>query len=127
MDRLGDEDRIRQRIGEQFGVQLAKKKLVVGMKAGGSERHHEFDGVSPDGQFVIEIKTNELKSTPDKPKGRYNSAIKPALFLDLYMLSRVNAKTKLLVLTDRPLFNLCCRDMDGLLAADTQVVYCSAG
>jgi hypothetical protein len=78
------------------------------------------------GQVVIEVKTNQLNSTPHKPKGRYDSAIKPALALDLYMLTRINAKTKLLVLTDRPLFDLCSRDMDGLLAPDTRIVHCSA-
>jgi hypothetical protein len=126
MDRLGDEDRVRQRIGQRFGVQLTKRELVVGIKADGREKRHQFDGVTSDGQFVIEVKTNELNATPKKPKGRYESAIKQALFLDLYMLSRINAKTKLLVLTDRPLFDLCSRDTDGLLASDTEVGHCSA-
>jgi hypothetical protein len=127
MDRLGVEDTVRQRIGKQFGIQLAKRELAVGKRSDGTERRHEFDGVSPDSQFVIEVKTNQLKPTPTNPRGRYDSAIKQALMLDLYMLSRANAKTKLLVLTDRPLFDLCSRDVDGLLGPDTQVVYCSAG
>lgn len=126
MDRLSEEDRVRRRIGEQFGVHLAKRQLSVGIKADGRQRLHEFDGVSPDSQFVIEVKTNELKATPGKPRGRYDSAIKHALVLDLYMLSRATANTKLLVLTDRPLFDVCSRDMDGLLAPDTQIVHCSA-
>jgi hypothetical protein len=75
---------------------------------------------------VIEVKTNQLNPTPGKPKGRYDSAIKQALVLDLYMLTRINARTKLLVLTDHPLFDLCSRDMDGLLAPDTRIVHCSA-
>jgi hypothetical protein len=125
MDRVGDEDKVRQRIGDQYGLKLTKRKLVVGRTAAGVERHHEFDGVAPDGQVVIEVKTNELKATPEKPKGRYDSAIKQALALDLYMLSRIHAKTKLLVLTDRPLFDLCIRDMDGLLDPDTRIVHCS--
>lgn len=83
-------------------------------------------GVSPDNQFVVEVKTNELGAKPGQPKGRYPNAIKQALGLDLYLLSRINAETKLLVLTDRPLYDLCSRDMDGLLAPDTQIVYCSA-
>lgn len=97
MERLSNEDRARRRIGEQLGIQLAKQKLVVGIKADGVQRLHEFDGVSPDGQVVIEVKTNELRATPGKPRGRYDSAIKQALALDLYVLSRVGAKTKLLV------------------------------
>jgi hypothetical protein len=64
MDRLSEEDRVRRRIGEQFGVHLAKRQLSVGIKADGSQRPHEFDGVSPDSQVVIEVKINELKATP---------------------------------------------------------------
>jgi hypothetical protein len=125
MDRLGREEKVRERIGMQLGIQLAKRDLVVGTTAGGAEKRHEFDGVSPDGQVVIEVKTNELKVVPGKPRGRYGSAIKHALVLDLYMLSRINAKTKLLVLTDRPLYDLFSRDMDGLLAPDTRIEHCS--
>ncbi len=123
MDRLSDEGRARRRIAEQLGVKLAKRKLVVGISADGVQRQHEFDGVSPDGQVVIEVKTNELRANPGRPSGRYDSAIKQALALDLYMLSRANAETKLLVLTDRPLFDICGRDMDGLLAPDTRIVH----
>jgi hypothetical protein len=126
MERLSHEDRARRRIGKQFGIQLVKRKLAVGIMADGVQRLHEFDGVSPDGKVAIEVKTNELRATPGKPRGRYDSAIKQALALDLYVLSRVSARTKLLVLTDRPLFDVCSRDMDGLLAPDTQIVYCSA-
>ena len=124
IDRLSVEGRVRVLIGERYGVELVKRTLVVGTRADGSERHHEFDGVSADRQVVIEVKTNKL-DTSVRPRGRYDSAIKQALTLDLYMLTRVNAKIKLLVLTDRPLFDLCIRDMDGLLSPDTQIVYCS--
>jgi hypothetical protein len=124
IDRSGLEGKARLLIGEQYGVELRKRRLAVGTKADGSERFHEFDGVSPDCQIVIEIKTNKL-DTSIRARGRYDSAIKQALTLDLYMLTRIRAKTKLLVLTDRPLFDLCSLDMDGVLARDTQIVYCS--
>jgi hypothetical protein len=118
VNRLNEEDRVRRRIGEQFGVYLTKRKLSVGIKADGRPRLHESDGVSPDSQVVIEVKTNELSAAPGNPRGRYDSAIKQSLVLDLYMLSRATANTKLLALTDRPLFDVCSRDMDGLLAPD---------
>jgi hypothetical protein len=124
MDRFGIEHAVRLRMADRLGVPLEKRKLVVGVRADRSQRHHEFDGVSQDGQTVIEIKTNKLNSTPGKPKGRYDSAIKPALTLDLYMLSRIRAGTKLLVLTDRPLFEVCSPDMDGLLTHDSRIVHC---
>lgn len=108
----------------RFGVALPRRQLVVGVAADGRERLHEFDGVSPDAEIIIEIKTNELKATDDKRHGRYFSAIKWALVGDLYMLARVKARTKLLVLTDRPLFDLCVRDMDGILPEDTMIEHC---
>lgn len=126
MDRLKIEDQIRTLIGRRFGVELQKRKLVIGKRADESDRFHEFDGVSRDGQLVIEIKTNELRVSEAKPRGRYDSAIKQALILDLYMLSRLSAKKKLLVLTDRQLFDLCSRDMDGMLAPDTEIFHCTA-
>ncbi len=124
IDRLGCESTVRQRIAERFDVPLEKRTLIVGTKANGAERLHEFDGVSVDCQFVIEVKTNKL-DTSVRPRGRYDSAIKQVLITDLYFLGRITAKTKLLVLTDRPLFDLFSQDMDGLLPADIQVVYCS--
>jgi hypothetical protein len=120
------ESTVRELMERQLGVRLAKRRLVVGVASDGRERHHEFDGVSPDCQIIIEIKSNELKAKPGAAKGRYDSAIKQALVLDLYMLSRVLAKTKMLVLSDRALFDVCSQDMDGLLAADTKIVYCCA-
>jgi hypothetical protein len=116
--------RVRSALEQRLGTALEKRRLVVGVASDGRQRLHEFDGVSPDSKTVVEIKTNELKATQEKPDGRYFSAIKWALIGDLYMLSRVQADTKLLVLTDRPLFEICARDMDGLLPPNTDIVFC---
>jgi len=105
----------------KLNSKLPETRLAIGIASDGQERFHNFDGVSPDHQTVIAIKSNELKAND-----RYNSAIKPALVYDLYMLSRISAKTKRLVLTDQALFKQCSRDMDGKLASDTTIVYCCA-
>jgi hypothetical protein len=105
----------------KLNVKLPGTGLVVGVASDGQERYHKFDGVSPDHQTVIAIKSNELKAND-----RYDSSIKQALVYDLYMLSRISAKTKMLVLTDHALFERCSRDMDGKLASDTTIMYCCA-
>jgi hypothetical protein len=124
MSRFILEGRVRAFLEQKFRTPLPSKKLVVGIASDGRHRFHEFDGASPDGRLVIEIKTNQLKSTPDNPHGRYFSAIKWALVGDLYMLERVEAKQKLLVLTDRPLFEIFSKDMDGMLPSNTHVERC---
>ena len=105
----------------KLNVKLPETRLVVGIGSDGRERYHKFDGVSPDNQIVIAIKSNELKAND-----RYDSAIKQALTYDLYMMGRVSAKTKILVLTDQALFERRRQDMDGKLAADTEITYCCA-
>ena len=74
---------------------------------------------------MIEVRTNELKPTLKQPRSRHDRAIMLALVLDLYYLSRIAARTKLMVLTDRPRVDLCSQDMDSLLFPDAQIVHCS--
>jgi hypothetical protein len=97
-------------------IRLPETRLVVGIASNGEERYHKFDGVSPDRQTVIAIKSNELRANV-----RYGSAIKQALVYDLYMLGRISAKTKMLVLTDHALFKRCSHDMDGKVATDRPI------
>ena len=120
--RFETEEFVRRSLGRDLQTTLSKKKLQVGVSSTGQSRFHEFDCVSPDGQIVAEIKTNGLRATPQKPDGRYFSAIKWSLIGDLYMLSRVSAKRKHLVLTDEPLFKICSQDMDGMLPENTQIL-----
>jgi len=117
---------VRKLVEAQLGTPLSKRKALVGHKSNGEELYCEFDGVSPDGQVIIEIKSNELVATDDKPLGRYKSAIKQALITDIYRLSRATATAKFLVLTDRALFDAFTRDMDGFLPEALTILYCCA-
>ena len=123
MTPLEKEESIRKILEEEFHTPLFKTRLAIGTKFNGEVKYHEFDGVSADQKIVVEIKTNELKVTPEKPNGRYFSAIKWALLGDIYMLSRVNASSKYLVLTDQSLFNICLTDLDGILPENTQIIF----
>jgi hypothetical protein len=122
-DRAAIEQRVRELLQEEYHAPLPKKRLAVGTKSNGEKRYHEFDGVSPDQKIVFEVKSNQVAATKDRPAGRYFSAIKWALLSDVYLLSRIPAQTRLLVLTDKTLFDICREDMDGLLPENTQVIY----
>ena len=111
--------KVRELMEQKLNVKLPETRLVIGVGTDGRERYHKFDGVSADRQTVIAIKSNELKAN-----NRYDSAIKQALVYDLYMLSRISAKTKMLIITDQALFERCRTDMDGKLALDTTIEYC---
>ena len=123
MTRLEKEKAIREILSKEFNSTLIKQRLPVGIKSNGETKYHEFDCVSVDQSIVAEVKTNELKATPEKPNGRYFSAIKWALLGDIYMLNRIDASSKYLVLTDKPLFDLCSNDLDGILPINTQVIF----
>ena len=120
--RLHIEKTVRRRLEHEFNVPLSKMRLSVGVKANGETKYDEFDCVSPDKEIVAEIKTNQLKASTSNPNGRYFSAIKWALLGDVYMLGRIRAARKYLVLNDEPLFNLCQQDMDGLLPKNTAIL-----
>jgi len=122
-DRAAIEQKVRELLQEEYHAPLLKKRLAVGTKSNGEKRYHEFDGVSPDQKIVFEVKSNQVTATKAKPAGRYFSAIKWALLGDVYLLSRTPAQTRLLVLTDKTLFDICREDMDGLLPENTQIIY----
>ena len=122
-DRAAIEQKVREILQEEYQSPLPKKRLAVGTKSNGERRYHEFDGVSPDQNVVFEVKSNQVTATKAKPAGRYFSAIKWALLGDVYLLSRISAQTRLLVLTDKTLFDICREDMDGLLPENTQIIY----
>lgn len=117
------EQRVREILQEEYHALLPKKRLSVGIKSNGERRYHEFDGVSPDQKIVFEVKSNQVIATKAKPAGRYFSAIKWALLGDVYLMSRIPAQIRLLVLTDKTLFDICREDMDGLLPENTQIIY----
>lgn len=126
-DRAAIERKVREMLQKEYAAPLPKKRLPIGTKANGEKRYHEFDGVSPDQKIVFEVESSQVTATKAKPTGRYFSAIKWALLGDVYLLSRIQAQTRLLVLTDRTLFDICRDDMDGLLPENTQVIYRDPG
>jgi hypothetical protein len=117
------ESKVRILLEAEYNTSLPKMRLVIGKRSNGEDCYHEFDGVSSDRSIVFEVKSNQVKPSEKYPNGRYFSAIKWVLVGDVYFLSRIHAKTKLLVLTDRNLFEIFSKDMDGVLPENISVIY----
>ncbi|HEX8889523.1 MAG TPA: hypothetical protein VF779_10120 [Pyrinomonadaceae bacterium] len=117
------ERKVRKLLEIEYSTSLPETRLVIGRKSNGEDCYHKFDGVSPDKEMVFEVKSNQVKPSEKYPAGRYFSSIKWVLVGDVYYLSRIRAKTKLLVLTDKNLYEIFCRDMDGILPEDITIIY----
>jgi hypothetical protein len=99
------ENYVRRKLKTEFGMSFEKKVLRVGSKKDNSAAMHEFDAVSPDGSIVVAIKTTTWGKNPGaKPN---------ALYVDLYFLSRIKAKKKFLILTNRDTYKGFLKISDG--------------
>jgi len=87
------EQLIRDFLAEVFGASLGKRRLVIGYDSKNKPQIHEFDFVSDDMNIVGEIKSGR------KSRGNYHGALTDILFL-----TKVKAKKKLLVLTNKELY-----------------------
>lgn len=98
---------VRKKLSEEFGSPFISRQ--VQLITGGS---HEFDAVSEDGQIIAAIKTAGGKTATGKnPSGKINAAL-----AELYFLSLVSAKRRLLILTTPPFYEILNNKLKGSLA-----------
>jgi len=99
---------VRSALRAEFGVEFRSR--VVTLLTGGS---HEFDAVSDDGQVVAAIKSASGKTSGGKnPSGKIKDAE-----AELYYLTLVNARTRILVLTNQEFYGILQARLRGRLAA----------
>lgn len=99
---------------------FSKKFLQVGTKQDGSPALHEFDAVSNDENIVAAIKSHSGKTSGGKrPAGKIGM-----VYQELYFLSLVNAKRKLLILTDKDFHRDFVKESDGKIARDIETILC---
>ena len=98
----------RQKLEEMFGLSLPKRKLVVGYDSKNFPKIHEFDLVSDDGQIV-----GEITST----KRAHDRTLRNCIFL-----SKIKAKKKILVLTDKNFYQSFRSKYEGILPSDVEVL-----
>lgn len=102
---------IRNFLGRMFGVPLKKRKLVIGYDSKNKPQIHEFDLVSDDMSIVGEIKSG-IKS-----RGNYLGALSDCLFL-----TRVKAKKKLLVLTNKEFYGYFKVNSEGVIPNNIEIM-----
>ena len=104
--RLEKEEIIRQRISQELGIPLEKRKV----KLEGIEETWEADFVSKDGTIVGEIKTADFK-------GKAGTAIPRNLCCPYLLLKfTAGAKKRLLIFTEESLFVHVMKSKFGKLA-----------
>jgi len=102
------------------GHTFTEKKLPLRRKRDGTYAVHEFDAVSEDSSIVASIKSHSwLTSGGNVPSGKIGE-----IYQSLYFLSLVDAKTKLLILTDRGTYEGFLRVSDGKVAEDIEIKLC---
>ena len=101
------EETVRKSLSKKLGKDIVKRKLPIPC---GSE--HEFDGVSPEGDILIEIKASTV---PTKGELRHTQLAEMCEAC-LLLMSIGSAKRRILALSDVGFHNLFIRTMQAKAA-----------
>lgn len=97
---------------DYLGHTFTEKTLPLRKKRDGKDAFHKFDAVSEDMTIIASIKSHSwLTSGGNLPVGKIGQ-----IYQSLYFLSLVDAKTKLLILTDREAYEDFLTISDGKVA-----------
>jgi hypothetical protein len=105
------EKAVRGKLGEMFGSELRKRKLVIGYDSKKRPQIHEFDLTSDDMNIIGEIKAGKCC------RRNYNLALVDCVYLD-----RVRAQTKIIVFTDKELYGYFKGNSEGVVSKDIQAI-----
>lgn len=112
---------VREKLQKDYpGHTFAEKSLPLRKKKDGTYAVHRFDAVSEDNSIVASIKSHSWLTSGGKlPSGKIGQ-----IYQSLYFLSLVDAKTKLLILTQREAYQGFLTVSDGKVAEDIEVRLC---
>ena len=112
---------IRKELAKDYlGHAFTEKPLPLRKKRDGTYATHKFDAVSEDNTIVVSIKSHSwLTSGGNLPSGKIGQ-----IYQSLYLLSLVDAKTKLLILTNREAYEGFLGVSDGKVADDIEIKFC---
>lgn len=108
------EKAVRERLGGMYGTRFRRAKLIIGDRSRGEPQIHEFDLISENGSIIGEVKSGRCSTT------NYNLAL-----VDCFYLSKVKAKVKLMVFTDKGLYEYFRDKSRGLISEDIQTILIS--
>lgn len=96
LERRIKEEKVRSVLGKEFRTKFSKKRLITDI-------NHEFDLVSENQRIVGEVKTSEPNSRAMKGNGLRTAQLGD-LARDCLLLLTVKADRRILVLTDKTVF-----------------------
>lgn len=109
---------IRKQLAKDYrGHTFTEKALSLRKRRDGTYAVHNFDAVSEDNTIVASIKSHSwLTSGGKRPSGKIAE-----IYQSLYLLTLINAKTKLLILTDRETYEGFLSESDGKIANGVEI------
>jgi len=112
---------VREELAKDYpGHTFLEKALPLHKKRDGTYAVHRFDAVSEDNTIVASIKSHSwLTSGGKSPGGKIGQ-----IYQSLYFLSLVDAKTKLLILTDREAYEGFLVVSNGKVAEGVEIKLC---
>jgi hypothetical protein len=111
------EERTKEWLQRKFNVPFSRRNLQVGQKSDGTPAMHNFDFVSEVGQIVAEVKSHQLTKIGSVPSGKISDAYKAC-----FMLEKISARKKLLILADSEFYKIFKRYSDGKISNEIEIV-----
>ena len=102
---------VRGKVGEIFGTKFKKAKLMIGNDPNKLPIIHEFDLVSKSMDMIGEIKSGKCS------RANYKLAL-----VDCMYLSKIEARTKLMIFTDKKLYEYFKDNSRGLISNNIQTI-----
>jgi hypothetical protein len=105
------ENNVRTKLGEMFGTEFTKGKLITGHDSKGKPKFHEFDLVSENTDIVGEVKSGRCT------RRNYDLAL-----VDCLYLSRIKAQIKLMVFTNKELYQYFTHNSEGIISKEIRPI-----
>jgi len=97
---------------EKFGQKFKKDKIIVG-------KPREFDLVSSDKSIIVQVKSSKGFESQDSAQHRVRFA---ECMLDYILLEKADAKKKIFVIADKPLYDFFIKESIGLITDNVEVM-----
>jgi len=110
------EEMAKKWLQNRFNISFSRRNLRVGSKSCGKPAMHNFDLVSKDNQMIAEVKSHRLTNS-----GSISGKISDT-YQACFMLEKVNAKKKLLILTDPKFYEIFKRYSEGKISKEITVM-----
>jgi len=111
------EETAREWLQKKYDASFSKRNLEIGSKSNGKPAMHNFDLVSEDNQIVAEVKSHQLTKSGNIPSGKISDTYEAC-----FMLEKISAKKKLLILTDPKFYEIFKRYSEGKIPKEIEIL-----